>query len=161
TGALGDMAIHNMDPAFYALDLAAPIAAQAETSPVFAESYPSWQILTYEFAATPTNPALKIFWYDGGKMPPRPKDLDPDAKLSDNGIYFSGEKGTMLCGGWSGAPTLFPKTLREGFQPPPKTIPRSIGHRAEWIQACKDKRPQDAMAGFAYSGPFTEALLVG
>jgi hypothetical protein len=47
------------------------------------------------------------------------------------------------------------------FQPPPKTIPRSIGHRAEWIQACKDGKPEDAKAGFAYSGPFTEALLVG
>jgi len=38
---------------------------------------------------------------------------------------------------------------------------RSIGHRAEWIQACKDNKPEDARAGFAYSGPFTEALLVG
>ena len=33
TGALGDMAIHNMDPAFYALDLDAPVAAEARTSP--------------------------------------------------------------------------------------------------------------------------------
>src|SRR5512138_254867 len=47
------------------------------------------------------------------------------------------------------------------FKAPPKTIPRSIGHRAEWIQACKEKKPDDAKAGFAYSGPFTEALLVG
>ena len=61
----------------------------------------------------------------------------------------------------SGPPTLFPESRRQEFQLPPKTIPRSIGHRAEWIQACKDKKPQDAKAGFAYSGPFTEALLVG
>ncbi len=47
------------------------------------------------------------------------------------------------------------------FQRPPKTIPRSIGHRAEWIEACKEGKPEDAKAGFAYSGPFTEALLVG
>ena len=39
------------------------------------------------------------------------------------------------------------------FQLPPKTIPRSIGHRAEWIQACKERKPEDAKAGFAYSGP--------
>lgn len=51
--------------------------------------------------------------------------------------------------------------LHNSFRPPAKTIPRSIGHRPEWIQACKDKRPADAHAGFAYSGPFTEALLVG
>ena len=81
--------------------------------------------------------------------------------LVDNGILFVGDKGTMLCGGWSGAPTLFPASRRKEFQLPPKTIPRSIGHRAEWIQACKDRKPADAKAGFAYSGPFTEALLVG
>jgi hypothetical protein len=29
------------------------------------------------------------------------------------------------------------------------------------VQACKDNKPQDAKAGFSYSGSFTEALLVG
>jgi predicted dehydrogenase len=33
TGALGDMAVHNMNPAFYALDLDAPIAAESLSSP--------------------------------------------------------------------------------------------------------------------------------
>ena len=102
-----------------------------------------------------------MVWYDGGKLPKKPADLADEVDWSDNGILFVGEKGTMLCGGWSGAPTLFPTRRRAGFQPPAKTIPRSIGHRAEWIQACKDKKPEDAKAGFAYSGPFTEALLVG
>jgi predicted dehydrogenase len=161
TGALGDMAIHNMDPAFYALDLGAPTATEALTSGLRSESFPAWEIITYEFAARDNRPAAKLLWYDGGKKPPRPKDLDPDIKLDDNGIYFSGERGTMLCGGWSGAPTLFPKTLRDEFRMPDKTIPRSSGHRSEWIAACKAQQPADAKAGFDYSGPFTEALLVG
>jgi predicted dehydrogenase len=160
TGALGDMAVHNMDPAFYALDLGAPAATEAQTSPLKPESYPEWQIITFEFTRK-NQPLLKVIWYDGGKMPPHPKDLDPDYKLSDNGIYFIGEKGTIICGGWSGAPRLFPDELRAEFQPPPKTIPRSIGHRAEWVRACKENKPELAKAGFAYSGPFTEALLVG
>ena len=50
---------------------------------------------------------------------------------------------------------------RQEFQTPQATIPRSIGHRPEWIEACKAHKPEDAKAGFAYSGPFTEALLVG
>ena len=161
TGALGDMAVHNIDPAFYALDLDAPVATEAQTSPLKTESYPAWQIITFEFAAKGGRPALKAHWYDGGKLPKKPADLGDEVDLSDNGILFIGEKGTMLCGGWSGAPKLFPASRRENFQPPPKTIPRSIGHRAEWIQACKDRKPGDAKAGFAYSGPFTEALLVG
>lgn len=161
TGALGDMAIHNMDPAFYALDLGAPIATEAKTSKLMPESYPTWNEITYEFAADGDRPALKIHWYDGGKMPAKPSDMSDAENLSDNGIYFVGELGTMVCGGWSGSPTLYPQSRRLEFQVPDATIPRSIGHRAEWIQACKDGRPGDAKAGFAYSGPFTESLLVG
>ncbi len=161
TGALGDMAIHNMDPAFYALDLGAPTAVEAKTSPLKAESYPLWTVLRYEFAAKGGRPAVTLTWYDGGKMPPRPHDLPEGESLADNGIYFVGDKGTLVGGGWSGPPILYPETRRKGFPVPNPTIPRSIGHRPEWIKACKDQKPEDAKAGFAYSGPFTEALLVG
>ena len=161
TGALGDMAVHNMDPAFFALDLGAPIAAEAQTSPLGKESYPAWQIITYEFAAKGTRPAVKLTWYDGGKLPAVPKEVEAEFKIADNGIMFVGEKGTMVCGGWAGGPRLFPAARRKEFELPPKTLPRSIGHRQEWIQACKDHKPEKSMAGFAYSGPYTEALLVG
>jgi predicted dehydrogenase len=161
TGALGDMAVHNLDPAFYALDLEAPVAAECESSPLGRETYPAWQILTLEFVAKGNRPALKVRWYDGGKMPPTPEPLGDEMDLSDNGIYFVGDRGTMVCGGWSGSPKLFPASRREEFKLPPKTIARSPGHHAEWVQACKARRPELAKAGFAYSGPFTEALLVG
>ncbi len=161
TGALGDMAIHNMDPAFYALDLGAPVATEARSSSLKKESYPAWTIITYEFAAQGNRPAVKIIWYDGGKQPPRPAGFEPDRKLADNGIYFAGDLGVMLCGGWSGPPRLVPESKMKDMVRPAKTIPRSIGHRAEWIRACKQRKPADAKAGFDYSGPFTEALLVG
>ena len=161
TGALGDMAVHNLDPAFYALDLAAPIAAEAQDSGLGKETYAAWQIITFTFAARGNQPMFKMTWHDGGKLPAKPADLGADVDLPDNGIIFTGEKGTMLCGGWSGPPKLFPDSRRDEFRTPAKTIPRSIGHRPEWVKACKDKKPEDAKAGFAYSGPFTEALLVG
>ncbi|MGD0091231.1 MAG: Gfo/Idh/MocA family oxidoreductase [Planctomycetota bacterium] len=160
-GAMGDMAVHNMDPAFYALDLDTPVATEAQSAPPQPETYPAWQIITYEFAAKGARPAVKLFWYDGGKQPVRPDEFDEGFKLGDNGIYFRGEKGVIFCEGWAGMPRLFPKTLRSGFQPPPKTIPRSIGHRAEWVKACKDHKPEDSKAGFAYSGPYVESLLIG
>ena len=160
-GAMGDMAVHNADPAFFCLDLGAPIAAEAETSGVNNETFPKWQIITYYFAARGDQPAVKLIWYDGGKMPPRPPELEPDRKLEDNGIMFVGDKGTILCGGWAGAPRIIPESKMQAYKRPPKTLPRSPGHHKEWIQACKDNNPKGAMAGFAYSGPFTEALLVG
>jgi predicted dehydrogenase len=160
-GAPGDMAVHNLDPAFYALDLEAPVTVEAQTSAPAKETYPAWQIITSRFAARGARPAVKMVWYDGGKLPARPPEMDADQNLPDNGILFLGTDGAMLCGGWSGAPRLLPLSRHNTLKPPPKTIPRSIGHRAEWIQACKDRKPADAKAGFAYSGPFTEALLVG
>ncbi|MCY3019123.1 MAG: Gfo/Idh/MocA family oxidoreductase [Planctomycetota bacterium] len=160
-GAMGDMAVHNMDPAFYALDLDTPIATQAQTSEPQAESFPAWEIITYEFAAKGARPAVKVLWYDGGKKPVRPEEFDEGFNLGDNGIYFRGEKGVIFCEGWAGMPRLFPRALRKDFQPPPKTIPRSIGHRAEWVKACKERKPEDSKAGFAYSGPYVESLLIG
>jgi hypothetical protein len=47
------------------------------------------------------------------------------------------------------------------YKRPEKTLPRSPGHHQEWIDACKAGQPEMAMAGFWYSGPFTESLLVG
>jgi predicted dehydrogenase len=115
TGAMGDMAVHNMDPAFYALDLDAPVRAEARTSqPLMAESYPAWSVITYHFAARGDRPAVRVTWYDGGQMPPRPADLEPDRQLPDNGILFVGDRGTLLGGGWAGTPRLVPESrMRE------------------------------------------------
>ena len=156
------MGIHNMDPAFYALDLGAPVAVEAQTSqPPKKDSYPVWEIITYEFAAKGSRPALKLIWFDGGKKPPRPAGLEPTRELRDNGILFLGDKGTIMAGSHAGPPRLIPESRMKEAELPEKTIPRSKGHVAEWVQACKDHNPDGAKAGFAYSGPYTEALLLG
>ncbi len=159
-GALGDMAVHNADPAFFCLDLDAPVAVEAESSPVNNETFPLWSIIKYYFPAKGDRPPVKMTWYDGGKKPPNPPELK-GRELKGNGILFVGSKGKILCGSHAGSPALLPEELSRSYKKPAKTLERSIGHHAEWIQACKDGRPQDAKSGFWYSGPFTEALLVG
>ena len=57
------------------------------------------------------------------------------------------------------AKKLFPVDKFAGYQPPAPTIPRSIGHHAEWIKACKDGSP--TTCNFDYSGALTEAVLLG
>jgi len=160
-GAMGDMAVHNADPAFFCLGLDAPIAVEAQSSPVNNETFPKWEIITYYFPAKGSRPPVKMIWYDGKKLPPRPSELEEGRKLGSNGILFVGDKGNILCGGWSGAPRIIPESKMKEYEKPPKTLPRSIGHHKEWVQACKDNDPKAAKAGFDYSGPFTEALLVG
>ena len=160
-GALGDMMVHNADPAWYALELGAPDAVEAVTSETNPDSFPLWSVVTWHFGAKGRRGPVKLVWYDGGKLPPPPPGLEADRTLGDNGIYFVGEKGAFLCGGWSGTPRLVPESAMREFVRPEKTIPRSPGHRKEWVEACVAGRPQDAQAGFWYSAPFTEALLVG
>ncbi len=161
-GALGDMAVHNADPAFYALDLGAPDWVEAESSPNNNQSFPEWSIITYHFPARGDQPAVKMVWYDGGKLPPRPPGLEETRQLGDNGIYFVGSKGCLLAGGWSGTPRLVPESRMKDFVMPAKVIPRSLGgHRKEFLEACKTGKPEDAQSGFWYSAPFTESLLVG
>jgi predicted dehydrogenase len=163
-GALGDMAVHNADPAFYALDLGAPDWVDAEHSePNNGESFPEWSIITYHFPARGAQPPVTMKWYDGGKKPAKPPGMEAERELDDNGIYFVGDKGVILAGGWSGTPRLVPESAMKDFVMPAKTIERCVkgGHRVEWIQACKAGKPEAAHSGFAYSAPFTESLLVG
>jgi predicted dehydrogenase len=161
-GALGDMAVHNADPAFFALDLDAPIAVEAESSPVNNETFPEWSIITYHFPAKGDRPAVKMKWYDGGKLPERPEGFEENRRLGDNGILFVGTKGMLLGGSHAGGPRIVPETkMKEYGGRPPQLLPRSGDHHKEWIQACKEGKPENAKSGFWYAGPFTEALLVG
>ncbi|MFT5108239.1 MAG: putative dehydrogenase [Pseudoalteromonas tetraodonis] len=160
-GALGDMMVHNADPAWYALDLGSPESVEATTSETNSDSFPIWSIVTWHFAAKGNRGPVKLIWYDGGKLPPRPPGMEAKRKLGDNGIYFVGDKGALLGGGWSKSPRLVPETAMKAFARPEKTIKRSPGHRKEWVDACIAGKPEDAQAGFWYSAPFTESLLVG
>ncbi len=159
-GAIGDMAVHNADPAFFALELGAPTAVEAQTSPVNDETLPVWNIITFEFPAKGSRPAVKMIWYDGAKLPPTPPELE-GRKLGDNGILFVGDKGKLLGPSHAGTPRLIPESRQKEYGRPPRTLPRSPGHHQEWINACKAGKPQDAKSGFWYAGPFVEALLVG
>jgi len=75
------------------------------------------------------------------------------------GLLFIGDGGTIMCGFSGENPRLIPEAKMQAFQQPPKTLPRSIGHDREWIEACKGGKP--AGANFEFSGPVTEALLAG
>jgi predicted dehydrogenase len=160
-GALGDMMVHNADPAWYALDLGAPTSVEAECSETNADSFPVWSIVTWHFAAKGNRGPVKLTWYDGGKQPAPPPGFDPARKIGDNGILFLGDNGSITAPGWSGTPRIVPESQMRSFKLPPRTIARSPGHREEWVAACLAGKPEDAKANFAYAAPYTEALLTG
>ena len=161
SGGLGDMGIHNLAPVFSALKLGAPTSVSASSTAVFAESLPLASMVHYEFPARGEMPPVTLHWYDGGLMPPRPDELDEDEDLNrEDGVIFVGDKGKMLIEGWGGErPRLIPESKNKDYQRPPKTLPRSIGHHKEWLEACKGGNPP--RSNFDFAGPLTEAVLLG
>ncbi len=159
-GALGDMACHNMDPAFYVLDLGAPTSVKAECPECSPLTFPQWSVIEWEFPAKGDRPAVRVFWHDGGKQPPRPEELEADRKMEDNGCLFIGDKGKMMGGGWAGFCRILPESRMKETPAPPKTLPRSIGHYQEWVEAARGAEIVPG-SNFEYSGPMTEAILLG
>jgi predicted dehydrogenase len=161
SGGLGDMGIHNLAPVFSALKLGAPLTVQASSTAVFPETVPLAAMVHYQFPARGDLPPVKLHWYDGGLLPERPEELEEDRELDpEDGIIFVGDKGKMLVTGWGGEhPRLLPEAREKDYKRPPKTLPRSIGHHREWIEACKTGSA--TRSNFAFAGPLTEAVLLG
>ncbi len=166
-GALGDMGCHTMDAAFYALDLGDPISIQAEAPQAIGESFPPWSVITYEFPARGNMPPVKVTWSDGGKLPPRPKNLEPGRQLAKRGQYYLGEKGTIYDGqDYCNSPRIIPEAKMQELQPnlPPRTIrrPDPLGNpHLAWIQAIRADDPEWANSHFAYSARLTEFVVLG
>ena len=161
SGGLGDMGIHNLAPVFSALKLGAPESVHASSTPVFKETVPLAAMVHYQFPARGELPPVKLHWYDGGILPARPDEFEEERDLdAEDGIIFVGDKGKMFVAGWGGEkPRLLPESRNKEYQRPPKTLPRSIGHHKEWIEACKGGPPP--RSNFDFAGPLTEAVLLG
>ncbi len=160
TGALGDMGCYSFDTIFRALKLEAPASVEASSTERYAETYPRASILRFNFPARGDMPPVRLTWYDGGLKPPRPEDLDEGQSLPDEGLLFSGDRGTILCGFHGSDPRLIPEAKMKAYVEPPRTLPRSIGHEKEWLEACKGEKMKPG-ASFEFSGLVTEALLLG
>lgn len=159
---LGDMACHNTDPAFWALKPGHPETVEASSTRFNEETAPVAAMYTYKFPARGKLPALKLTWYTGGILPPRPDELEEGRELTGhgNGILFVGDKGKIMCDGWGGSPQLIPASKMKDFKRPPRTLPRTSGdHIRDWIDACRNGTK--ACSDFSCSGPMTEVVLLG
>ena len=170
TGTLGDFGCHFMDLAHWALKLTHPTTIHA-TGPTFDPvTTPAWCICNYEYPARDNLPPVKLIWYDSGKRPEfieqftakkEPaadrKNKDPRAMPWSGGQLFVGEKGMILSdySHWF----LLPEDKFVDFTPPEPTIPKSLGHHEEWLNAIKTGGK--TTCNFDYSGALSEAVLLG
>ncbi len=152
-GTLGDMGCHYIDLPFWALDLVHPIGCEAEGTLLHAETCAEGLIVRYQFPSRDNKSAVKLTWYDGTLTP---SQVSGEA-VPGSGVMFIGSEGKLFAD--YGRYKLYPEEKFKDFVPPPKSIPDSIGHHAEWIKACKDGSP--TTCNFGYSGALTETVLLG
>ncbi len=169
-GSLGDMGAHLVDQPYWALGLTQPTSIVASSSPwgggrANPASYPLATSVQYEFAARGTQPAVKMFWYDSGMLPPRPPHLPDDIAIPNGdggGGIFIGEKGIITYGTYGDNPQVWPESLRAQANAVPQSvtrISRDISHEQQWAQACKGET--EASSPFSYAANLTETMLLG
>lgn len=160
TGTLGDMACHYVDLVHWALDLKHPEKIWATGPEVDPVGCPAWCVADYNYPARGEKPPVHLTWYDGVKRP------DELSKLKDKegkpinwgaGQLFIGDKGMVLSD--YGSHYVFRDGEMVDFEAPEPSIPNSIGHHQEWLQAIRTGGP--TTCNFDYSGALSEAVLLG
>lgn len=170
TGTFGDMGCHIFDPVFEALALTSPLSLRSEGPAPDASNWSVNARIRYVFPGTAytEGKTVPVTWYDGDERPPaeiRALVADPrDATKAKGGRKADSDSQGSIIVGTKGvlhvphiaAPRLFPLADFRDY-----VLPERVqGHHwTEWAEACiNGGRPG---ANFDYSGPLTEAVLLG
>ena len=171
TGALGDMACHIMDMAWWSLELGSPTSVSARHGGNTDESAPNWAVIDYHFGYRGSRPPVKLVWYDGNKngvqnapslettggveMVAKGRKGYGSMLIGDKGRMFFSRSGT----GWritgrdqDEVKQIELKTL--------KSLPRTKDNYVEWLNAVTGNGHKP-LSRFEIAGPFTEMVLLG
>ena len=173
TGTFGDMGCHIFDPVFDALALTAPLSLRSEGPVPDAWNWAVNAVIHYVFPGTrfTADKTVRVTWYDGDSRPPDEiqalvaegrSSEKPAAKVQggeselDQGSIVIGTDGVLHIPHVA-TPRLYP--LKK-FKDYPMPVVRETHHWSDWAEACVGG-PGKPTAHFDYSGPLTEAVLLG
>lgn len=112
-------------------------------------------------------PEVKVSWWDGGLLPPRPAEL-PDGEVmgrdTNGGCLLIGTKGKIMTGCYGREPFLLPLDYDKDYSRPTPTLRRvTTSHEMDWVRACKESPESrvEASSHFGYSGPMNEMVVMG
>ena len=154
-GTMSDLGSHWIDLPFWALRLKAPLSIEARGPTPHPEIAPASMQATYQYGPRGDLPPVKLTWYQGRNKPAIWSDGGIPQWAS--GVLFVGDKGMLLSD--YNKHKLLPEDDFKEFRPPEPFIPKSLGHHAEWLHACKTGEP--TTCNFEYAGWLTEANHLG
>lgn len=163
-GALGDMACHNMDGVFWALDPGhATVVEPLAVTHMNGESFPKAAVIRWHFPRNSWRPGFRAYWYDGGLKPTLPNEAELTRELKSNGTLFIGTNASAVAfGSYGESARIIPESKMKQIGKPPQMLERSPGHYEEWLLACTGEKPIDyPVSNFAYAAPMTESILLG
>ena len=158
TGTFGDMGCHIFDPVFKALALTAPVSVRSEGAAPNAHSWATNAVVKYIFPATPFSieGTFPITWYDGNQRPPEEvRKLLGEHPFPDQGSILIGTDGVMVIPHIA-LPALLPESKFGDFKLP---AVEGADHWKQFVDAVRGEGKTSA--GFDYSGPLTESVLLG
>ncbi len=160
-GALGDMGAHLVDHPVWGLELGLPTSIETIATPFNGATYPNATTTYYEFAARPGKPAVKMIWYDGGLMPPKPDELGTESVDPAGGVLYIGSKGKMVQETYGSKPRLLPAERHNSFGAPPEVLPRIAhqSHEMNWVNAIRGR--DQVTSPFSYAAHLNEIMLLG
>lgn len=175
-GALGDMGAHLIDFPVWALEPGLPTRIETRHSAWGANdrptraaegdgrgSYPLATVTHFEFANAKGGP-ITLVWYDGGLMPPTPRDLPPGAVMKpEGGVLYVGTQGMLMHETYGQNPVLIGDGVADRAAAIPQSLPRIQGgidgHEMNWIRAIRGQ--ETISSPFAVAVPLTETMLLG
>lgn len=158
-GTMSDLGSHWIDLPWWALKLDHPLTIEASGPKPHAEIAPASMKVTYQYGRRGNLAPLQLTWYQGTYKPPMWPQLQGAGGVANwnSGVLFVGDKGMLLAD--YGKHFLLPEARFADFKRPEPFIPKSLGHYAEWIHACKTGAP--TTCNFEYAGWLTEANHLG
>ncbi len=166
SGALGDMACHQVTVPFASCGLRDPVSVVARTTGHDYDSFPASSIIEFQFPETAERPAIPFWWYDrrGNKPPQEVFSRWGINDVSDSGVLIVGEKGAFYssddyCGrydlkGVSKAAVEFEKAEDKGGN--------DVNQMYELFRALAEGNPKICHSNFIdRAGPLTETILLG
>ena len=166
SGALGDMACHQVTVPFAACGLRDPVSVVAKTTGHDFDSFPASSIIKFEFPETSERPAIPFWWYDrkGNKPPQEVFSKWGIDKVSNSGVLIVGERGAFYssddyCGryelkGVDKVDVDYEKAVSKGSN--------DVNNMYELFRAVAAGDPMICHSNFVTrAGPLTETILLG